>query len=139
MRQRGPVLIVSGQVEPVGIHLLRVRRFLAGKLAHQGIRLAALARAVEIARETIRYPDVTGRECQTATLNFCRLSVFPLTLQLFCLGGKLLVSQATLNIINTPALAGRERLDKLRGFLRGLRAVNIGKASNRIAVAAVHT
>ena len=118
MRQRGPVLIVPGEIEPVGIHLIRVRRFLAGKLAHQGVRLAALARAVEIARETIRYPDVAWRERQTAALYFCCLGVFPLILQLFGLGRQLLVSQATFNIINAPALAGRKRLDKLRGFLR---------------------
>ena len=139
MRQRGPVLIVSGKVEPVGINLIRIGRFLVGKLTHQGVRLAALTRAVEIARKTIGYPHVAGRERQTTTLNLCRLGVFPLIFQLFCLSGELLVGQAAFNIINAPALAGGERLDKLRGLLRGLGTVNIGQAADRIAVAAVHT
>ena len=34
MRQRGTVLIVSGKIEPAGIDLIRVGRFLAGKLTH---------------------------------------------------------------------------------------------------------
>ena len=139
MRQRGTVLIVSGKIEPAGIDLIRVGRFLAGKLTHQGVRLAALTRAVEIARQTIGYPHVARRERQTTTLDFCCLGVFPLIFQLFGLGGELLVGQTTLDIINAPTLAGGKRLDKLRGFLRGLRAVNIGQAANRVAVAAVHS
>ncbi len=139
MRQRGPVLIVSGKIEPVGIHLIRIGGFLAGKLTHQGIRLAALAGAVEIAGQTVGYPHVARRERQTTALNIGSLRVFPLVLQLFCLGGELLVGQAAFNIINAATLAGGERLDKLRRLLRRLRAVDIGQPTNRIAVAAVHT
>ena len=118
MGQRGTILVVTGKIEPVGIHLIRVGRFLAGKLTHQGICLTALACAVEIARQAIGDPHVAWRERQTTTLNLGGLGVFALVLQLLGLGGELFVGQATFNIINAATLAGGERLDKLRGFFR---------------------
>ena len=49
MRQRRPVLIVTGQVQPAGVNLIRIARFLTCQLTHQVIRLAALTRAIQIA------------------------------------------------------------------------------------------
>ncbi len=118
MRQCRAVLIVTREVKAAGVDLIRVRRFLACQLAHERIRLAALPGAIEIARKTVGDPHIARRERQAAALNFRRLRVVPLVFQLFCLGSQLLVGQATFNIINTAALAGGERLNKLCGLLR---------------------
>ena len=106
MGNGGSITVGAGEIQAVGIHLIRVFGLLLRQIAHQRIGFTALARAVEVFRQTIGYPDAVRVERQTLTLNLGGLRPLALALKRFRLLFKAIVSQAAFNIINAATLCG---------------------------------
>ena len=118
MRQRRPLLIVTGEIQPVSVNLLRIVWFLLCQIAHQGIGLATLPGLPEILRQPVSNPYTAGIQRQPLPLKRCRLRPFALIFQCLRLLCQTIVLQAAFDVINAAPLAGRERGNKRFSFFR---------------------
>ena len=89
LRQRVEVIqrrlrpLGAGEIEPVGVNLLRIPRFLRRQLPHQAVRFARLPGLAQIARQPVGDPDTARIERQPLALQRGGLRPLAFALQRF--------------------------------------------------------
>ena len=138
LRQRPIILIITGQIEAVGVNPFGIARLAVGHVTHQRVRFRPLAGADQIFRQPIGYPHAFRIQSQTPPLHLRGLRPAALAFQRFGLFFQPIVGKTAFDIINTAPLAGGEAGNIGAGFFRRFTTINIRQTAYGEIIVAIH-